>query len=50
MYEPEPDRIPIIYANAKFTEIPEWLFSKKVTSKRISRLINSTGLKSMPEG
>ena len=50
VYEPEPDRIPIIYANAKFTEIPEWLFSKKVTSKRMSRFLNSTGITSIPEG
>ena len=50
VYEPEPDRIPIKYVNAKFTEIPEWLFSKKVTSKVMSRFNNSTGLTSIPEG
>jgi len=37
IYEPEPDRIPIHYISPKFTEIPEWLFSKKVTSKVMSK-------------
>ena len=50
IYEPEPDRIPIKYVNAKFTEIPEWLFSKKVTSKVMSKFWNSIGLTSIPEG
>ena len=50
VYEPEPDKVPIIYENAKFTEIPEWLFSKKVTSKTMSRFHNSTGITSIPEG
>ena len=50
IYEPEPDKVPIKYVNAKFTEIPEWLFSKKVTSKVMSRFSNSTGLTSIPEG
>ena len=50
IYEPEPDKFPIYYENSKFTEIPEWLFSKKVTSKVMSRFRNSTGLTSIPEG
>ena len=50
IYEPEPDRIPITYANAKFTEIPEWLFSKKVTSTVMSKFYYCTGLTSIPEG
>ena len=50
VYEPEPDRIPIKYVNVKFTEIPEWLFSKKVTSKVMSRFHGCTGLTSIPEG
>ena len=50
VYEPELDIVRIIYANAKFTEIPEWLFSKKVTSKEMSRFHNCTGLTSIPEG
>ena len=50
VYEPEPDKVKIIYANAKFTEIPEWLFSKKVTSKRMSKFYYCTGLTSIPEG
>ena len=49
IYEPEPDRIPIQYNGAKFTEIPEWLFSKKVTSKRMSKFYYCTGLTSIPE-
>ena len=50
VYEPEPDKVKIIYENAKFTEIPEWLFSKKVTSKRMSKFYYCTGLTSIPEG
>ena len=40
IYEPEPDRIPIHYIEPVFTEIPEWLFSKKVTSKVMSKFSN----------
>lgn len=36
IYEPEPDRVPIHYIAPKFKEIPEWIFSKKVTSKVMS--------------
>ena len=50
VYEPEPDRIPITYSNAKFTEIPEWLFSKKVTSKVMSKFYYCPGLTNIPEG
>ena len=50
VYEPEPDRVPITYKNAKFTEIPEWLFSKKVTSEVMSQFSDCTGLTSIPEG
>ena len=50
VYEPEPDRIPITYSIAKFTEIPEWLFSKKVTSKEMSKFYYCLGLTSIPEG
>ena len=50
VYEPEPDRVSITYINAKFTEIPEWLFSKKVTSKYMSAFIGCTSLTSIPEG
>ena len=50
VYEPEPDKVAIRYVNAKFTEIPEWLFSKKVTSKVMSEFHNSMGLTSIPEG
>ena len=50
VYEPEPDRVLITYKNAKFTEIPEWLFSKKVTSEVMSVFSDCTGLTSIPEG
>ena len=50
VYEPEPDRIPITYSNAKFTEIPEWLFSKKVTSIGMSTFKDCRGLTTIPEG
>ena len=38
IYEPEPDKFPIYYEKPKFTEIPEWLFSRKITSKIMSKL------------
>ena len=50
VYEPEPDKVAITYVNAKFTEIPEWLFSKKVTSENMSRFYNCKSLTSIPEG
>ena len=49
IYEPEPDRIPIKYINSKFTEIPEWLFSKKVTSKKMSSILHNKNLESIPK-
>ena len=49
IYEPEPDKIRIDYNNCKFTEIPEWLFSKKVTSRRMSCFINCEKITSIPE-
>ena len=50
IYEPEPDKIPIRYENGKFTEIPEWLFDKKVRSTVMSIFRGCTGLTSIPEG
>ena len=50
IYEPEPDKIPIEYYLAEFTEIPEWLFDKKVRSTVMSTFENCTGLTSIPEG
>ena len=50
IYEPEPDRIPIEYEGLKLTEIPEWLFSKKVTSTVMSTFKGSSRLTSIPEG
>ena len=50
IYEPEPDKIPIRYENGKFTEIPEWLFDKKVRSTVMSTFAFCAGLTSIPEG
>ena len=50
IYEPEPDKIPIKYLNGKFTEIPEWLFDKKVRSTVMSTFKYCTDLTSIPEG
>ena len=49
VYEPEPDKVSIRYVNAKFTEIPEWLFSKKVTSKFMSRFVDCKKITNIPE-
>ena len=57
IYEPEPDRILIHYIEPKFTEIPEWIFSKKVTSKVMSKfsidrisLSSGSEITNIPEG
>ena len=50
IYEPEPDKIPINYTSPKLTEIPEWLFSKKVTSKVMSKFEPNNSIVSIPEG
>ena len=50
IYEPEPDRIPIEYKDPKLKEIPEWLFSKKVTSKVMSKFGPNNSIVSIPEG
>ena len=50
IYEPEPDKIPIHYMEPKLTEIPEWLFSKKVTSTVMSRFGSNNSIVSIPEG
>ena len=49
IYEPEPDKIPIYYTSPKLTEIPEWLFSKKVTSKVMSKFRHANNITSIPE-
>ena len=49
IYEPEPDKIPISYRSLKLTEIPEWLFSKKVTSKVMSTFIGAQNIKNISE-
>ena len=50
IYEPEPDRIPIEYIAPKFKEIPEWLFSKKVTSTKMSQFGSNDSIEIIPEG
>ena len=50
IYEPEPDRIPVTYMESKITEIPEWLFSKKITSRRMSSFDGNENITSIPEG
>ena len=50
IYEPEPDRIPVTYMESKITEIPEWLFSRKVTSRRMSSFDGNENITSIPEG
>ena len=50
IYEPEPDRIPINYLKSKLTEIPEWLFSKKVTSTVMSKFTLNDTIVNIPEG
>ena len=49
IYEPEPDKMSVQYANGKFTEIPEWLFSKKITSKNMSSFKGCENITSIPE-
>ena len=49
IHEPEPDKIPIKYYNAKFSEIPEWLFSKKVTAEYMSLFKDCKNITSIPE-
>ena len=49
IHEPEPDKIIVQYTNGKFTTIPEWLFSKKVSNKRSSRFERCSEIKEIPE-
>ena len=49
IYEPEPDKVSVQYVNGKFTEIPEWLFSKKKTSKKMSSFKGCQNITSIPE-
>ena len=41
IYEPEPDKIVVEYKNSLFKEIPEWLFSKKITSEVMSKFVDA---------
>ena len=50
IYEPEPDKVDIFYRDGKMIEIPEWLFSKKVTSTKISKFIRCKNITTIPEG
>ena len=49
IYEPEPDKVIVKYMNATFTEIPEWLFSKKITSTVMSTFTMCNNITSIPE-
>lgn len=49
IYEPEPDKIPIRYTEPKFHDIPEWLFSKKITSKKMSEIKSGKNITRIPE-
>ena len=49
IYEPEPDKITVCYNKANFSEIPEWLFSKKVTSKKMSYFLACEKITRIPE-
>lgn len=49
IHEPEPDKIPVIYRNAKFSTMPEWLYSKKVTSKVMSKIRYNANLTEIPK-
>ena len=40
IYEPEPDKIVVEYKNPLFKEIPEGLFSKKITSEVMSKFVD----------
>ena len=50
IYEPEPDKIVVEYENPLFKEIPEWLFSKKVTNEVMSKFEPNNSIVSIPEG
>ena len=41
IYEPEPDKIVVEYKNPLFKEIPEWLFTKKITSEVMSKFVDA---------
>ena len=49
IYEPEPDKIFVAYIKAKFSEIPEWLFEKKVTATLSSAFWHCDNIRSIPE-
>ena len=49
IYEPEPDKVSVQYVYGKFTEIPEWIFSKKKTSKKMSSFKGCQNITSIPE-
>ena len=49
IYEPEQDKGRVIYRSSKFSKIPEWLFSKKVTSREMSKFYSCERITSIPE-
>ncbi len=49
IHEPEPEEILVNYRKGKFTEIPEWLFSKKENSQGTSKFFNCDNITTIPE-
>ena len=49
IHEPEPEEILVNYRKGKFTEIPEWLFSKKGNSQGTSKFFNCDAITTIPE-
>ena len=49
IYEPEEDKGVVRYSEGKFSEIPEWLFSKKSINTTMSQFYNCKHITSIPE-
>ena len=49
IYEPEPDYVKVEYGYAKFTQIPENLFSKKKNFIEMSKFYNCKNITTIPE-
>lgn len=49
IYEPEPDKIPIIYNNGKMNEIPDYLYNNKKEGKVASCFFSCNDIKYIPE-
>ena len=49
IYEPEQENGIVWYRKGKFTEIPEWLYSKKITNTKIGGFDSCKNITSIPE-